>query len=104
MHPQYPPEKARLRWPLNKKSPIGSSNKRLPLLLVLLLISLSGCDSTERVAVIEGMSMAPHLYGIHSKLACEDCGFEAVLRGDRPIENPICPNCGAASRAEKLKI
>ncbi|MFM7115656.1 MAG: hypothetical protein ACKO0N_03395 [Planctomycetota bacterium] len=92
-----------MRWPLNKKSPIGSSNKRLPLLLVLLLISLSGCDSTERMAVIEGMSMAPHLYGVHSKLACEDCGFETVLRGDRPIENPICPNCGAASQSEKLK-
>jgi hypothetical protein len=103
MHHQYPPEKDCLRWLLNKNSPIGSSKKRLPLLLVLLLISLSGCDSTERVAVIEGMSMAPHLYGVHSKLACEDCGFEAILRGDRPIENPICPNCGAASRAEKLK-
>lgn len=103
MHYQYLPVKARMRWPLNKKRPTGFSKCLLPLLFVLLLISLSGCDSTERVAVIEGMSMAPHLYGVHSKLACEDCGFEAVLRGDRPIENPICPNCGAASPAEKLK-
>lgn len=103
MQHQYPPEKARLRWPSNKKSPNGILESPLPLLLVLLLISLSGCDSTERMAVIEGTSMAPHLYGVHSKLACKDCGFEAVLRGDRPIENPICPNCGAASPSGKLK-
>ena len=99
MHHQYLPAKALVRWPFNKKPPRGDSKIHLQLLLVLILALLNGCDSAERVAVIEGMSMAPHLYGVHSKLPCVDCGFQAVLRGDVPIENPICPNCGLTNRS-----
>lgn len=47
--------------------------------------------------------MAPHLYGAHVTLDCEACGFQATMRGDRPIENPLCPNCGAANSPGRLK-
>lgn len=46
--------------------------------------------------------MAPHLYGAHSELTCEDCGFVAAFRLDLNLKNLLCPNCGALNSADHL--
>ncbi|MFN6207415.1 MAG: hypothetical protein ACK49R_13335, partial [Planctomycetota bacterium] len=48
---------------------------------------LVGCQPTPRQAIIEGASMAPHLYGAHTQLACADCGFQASLLLDSSLKN-----------------
>jgi len=103
MHYQYLPAWAFVRWPIRGKEMSSNTKFLLPIWVALFLMMFAGCGTAERVAVIEGMSMAPHLYGVHSKLACDDCGFRAILRGDRSIENPVCPNCGAANSPERLE-
>lgn len=72
------------------------------LLCSLLLGLLTGCQPPPRQAIIDGSSMAPHLYGAHSELVCEDCGFRARFRLDLALENLLCPNCGAANPATRL--
>lgn len=64
---------------------------------------LAGCQPPPRQAIIEGSSMAPHLYGAHSTLNCEDCGCAASFRLDLSLENLLCPNCGALNSAARLQ-
>jgi hypothetical protein len=64
---------------------------------------LVGCQPTPRQAIIEGASMAPHLYGAHTQLACADCGFQASLLLDSSLKNLLCPNCGASNSSARLR-
>lgn len=99
---QYRKLRACLRWP-SRNYLIGALPARLAALLLVHGLFLAGCRPNGRPAVIEGASMAPHLFGIHNLLTCRDCQFNSVLRADQPIKNPICSNCGAANSAERLQ-
>jgi len=41
-------------------------------------------------------SMAPHLYGPHSRFVCDDCrfAFACGVEGHDLTASPVCPNCG----------